>query len=386
MVASNTIGDPVTLTGGPLKGLLWLLAVGLPVSIVLLWSHVRGHRVVRTAQRLALVALAQSLAVLLTFVVVNDHYVFYASWDDLLGKAAPPPAILPAHSSGPLRAADGGRLLQYRYSGTASGLTDPVLVHLPPEYDEPAYARRDFPVVVFLAGWNGYPRSWISQLQMLGLFKRMEGQGTIKPFISVFPTVNVALPRDAECTDIPGSTRAFTWLDVDVRHLVLSTFRARPQASSWAAVGYSTGGYCAAKLAYLDPAHFHTAVSMSGYFNALKDNTTGDLWGHSQQVRDHNDLLWLARHGQHPAVDVLVFTTRQDVDSYASSVAFLHVATAPTRAFSLIAPKGAHNLKVLRLALPDILAWVSSHLSAPVAPTGDGHLQAVRSSGPVPSG
>ncbi|MHB1475334.1 MAG: hypothetical protein ACYCV4_17270, partial [Dermatophilaceae bacterium] len=42
--------------------------------------------------------------------------------------------------------------------------------------------------------------------------------GRMAPFVAVFAEINVALPVDTECTDYPGSTQAFTWLDQDVRN------------------------------------------------------------------------------------------------------------------------------------------------------------------------
>ena len=355
----------MSLTSPTLRWLLLLATVAVPVVAVTVWSRVRGPRTVRAGQRLALVAMAQAFAVLLTFVWVNDQYVFFASWDDLLGSPSTPPAIVAGSTQdGPLRAADGGRLLQFRdFRGPESGVEQPVLVHLPPEYDQPAYAHRAFPVVEFLAGWRGYPRSWVSQLLLFDDLAKLERAHHVQPFISVMPTVNVALPRDTECTDVPHSTKAFSWLADDVPALVSQHFRVLPRAASWGAVGYSTGGYCAAKLAYLRPQRFHVAVTASAYFNALKDDTTGDLWGGSRSVRDGNDLLWLTKHGLHPDADLLVFATRQDSSSYTSSKELLAISKAPTRTFSVIAEQGGHNLKVLRVALPEMVVWLSQHLS-----------------------
>ncbi|MCW2673012.1 MAG: hypothetical protein JWP14_1601 [Frankiales bacterium] len=359
----------MSLTGHALEWTLVCSTIGMPLLAVVLWSRVPGPRWLRAGQRLSLFALAQAVAVFLAFTLVNDQYVFFASWNDLLGRPTSAPAIVAGPTAGPLRGADGGRLLQFRdFRGPASGIADPVLVHLPPEYDQPAYSHRRFPVVEFLAGWHGYPRSWISQLLLLDDLARLEQARAVVPFISVFPTVNVALPRDTECTDVPGSTKAFTWLADDVPALVQQHFRVLPRAASWGAVGYSTGGYCAAKLVYLAPQRFRSAVVLSGYFDALKDGTTGDLWGGSKAVRDHNDLLWLTRHGKHPDANILVFTTKEDPSSFGPSKEFLGLSRPPTRTFSLVAEHGAHNLKVLRLALPEVLVWVSQHLSAPAAP------------------
>ena len=181
---------------------------------------------------------------------------------------------------------------------------------------------------------------------------------------------NVALPRDTECTDVPGSTQAFSWLAQDVPTLVSEHFRALMQPASWGAVGYSTGGYCAAKLALLRPQQFRVAAVLSGYFNALKDHTTGDLWGGSTDRRHDNDLLWLARHGVHPGAYVLAYTSRQDRDSYAATTQFLAAAKLPTRTYSLIAARGGHNYKGVVSAFPDVLIWVTQHLAGHHRPIG----------------
>jgi S-formylglutathione hydrolase FrmB len=353
----------VGLTSSALLWVLVLLTAALPLAVLRGWSAARGPRFARAGQRLVAVLLAQASAVALTFVAVNDHYVFYADWNDLLGRSSAPPTILPAAVHGAVRASDGGRFVELDAYGVRSGITAPVLVHLPPQYDDPAWSNRTFPVVEFLSGWNGYPRAWISQLGLMRDWTSLEADGRLEPMISVFPTVNVALPRDTECTDVPQSTQAFTWLDADVRSLIIDRFRARTTGSSWGAAGYSTGGYCAAKLALLDPGHFHAAAVLSGYFNALKDGTTGDLWGHSLTYRERNDLLYRTRHGLHPAVDILVVTSRQDPSSYETTAAFLRAVAPPTLAFKIVAPRGGHNLTLIKQSLPDTLAWLSAHLS-----------------------
>lgn len=43
-------------------------------------------------------------------------------------------------------------------------------------------------------------------------------------------------------------------------------------------MGYSTGGFCAVNLAIRHPDQFSAAVSLSGYFHAVTDNSTGDIY------------------------------------------------------------------------------------------------------------
>jgi hypothetical protein len=71
------------------------------------------------------------------------------------------------------------------------------------------------------------------------------------------------------------------------------------------------------------PQWYGSAVSLGGYFDAVRDSTTGDLWGGSPALRDANSPLWLVTHCPPPAVDLLVFASKQDNQSYASTKQFL---------------------------------------------------------------
>ena len=156
-----------------------------------------------------------------------------------------------------------------------------------------------------------------------------ERRGTLGPVIRVIPTLNVALPRDVECTDVHHGPRALTWLTTDVHALVMSTYRALPARQSWGVMGLSTGGYCAVKMLLARPSLYASAVvALAGYFEAIRDSTTGDLWGGSRVFRDLSSLYWLVTHRPVPRSDLLAFASRQDATSYPSLQRFLR---SPTR-------------------------------------------------------
>lgn len=348
------------LTSPGLELLVLAATLLSPLALLLLWNRLRGHRLVRATQRLSLIGLAQAMAVLLCLLAVNDQYGFYVSWNDLLGAAPAAPSIVSTTTV----ATNGSRVLDIRdFTGPASHVRAQVLVRLPPQYDQPAYATHRFPVVLFLNGWRGYPTAWERGLNAFTDLDRLGASGQVQPFVAVFPSVNIALPRDTECTDVPHGPKAESWLADDVPTLVRSRFRVLTDPHSWGTVGYSTGGYCAAKLSLLHPQTFGPAVVISGYFEALKDNDTGDLWGGSAAVRQRNDLTWMASHDVLPATDLLAFTSKQDQDSYSSTQTFLRTAGPPLRTYSQIAEKGGHNLKVMKQALPSMLVWLSAHLT-----------------------
>lgn len=377
------------LTSTPFLVLLALATLGLPACLLVLWGRLRGPQAVKAGTRLGLIAASQCAAVLLALVAVNDQYLFFTSWQDVLGAPPAPGTITAARSerlAGPLGAvyvsqvtthvqADGGQLLTEVMLGSHSHVTGRVLVHLPAGY---ATSGRAYPVIELLQGWHSGPATWINNLGLLGALATEQRLNALGPVIAVMPDINVAAPRDVECTNVPGGPQAETWLTSDVHDLVLGQFRALPSANSWSVMGFSTGGYCAAKLALRQPGWFHSAVVLSGYFDALKDHTTGDLWGGDRQRRNDNSPLWLITHRPTPTFDLLAFASRHDQDSYPSTAQFLSLPHGNVSVYSLIAAQGGHNFKALRAALPELLGWVGQRLSTSSGATAVASRQLAR--------
>lgn len=360
-----------------------LLALGavallLPAAALLVWPRVSGPAVLRAGQRVALVVASQLAAVAFAGALVNDQYAFYVSWHDLLGRPATGGRI-EAGNAGPDEpgrlaagrhgdaSGSGETRVEFMVHGAHSGLTEPVDVYLPPGYGDRAHRGLRYPVVEFLAGWHGGPEAWRRAMHLPGSLAREQHAGRVRPFIAVVPTTDVALPRDVECADLPHGVQAETWLTTDVRDFVQSTFRTAPTADSWGLVGYSTGAYCAAKFVIHHPSWYRAAVLMDGYYMAIHDSTTGDLWGSDLALKRANDPVWLLRHGARPQVDLLAFTSKQDSESYPPTLRLLHAAQWPTRTFELVEPTGGHNLRSLSLALPQMLDWLSERLLPPGA-------------------
>ncbi len=129
-------------------------------------------------------------------------------------------------------------------------------------------------------------------------------------------------------------------------------------------MGFSTGAYCAAKMAMLYPGQFSAAVGMSGIYAAIKDHTTGNLYGGSHGYRDENDLQWRLRNLPAPPVSMLVASSAGE-DNLPGSLAFLHLIHPPMQGYSLILPRGGHNYSTWRRELPQILRWLSRRLTPP---------------------
>jgi S-formylglutathione hydrolase FrmB len=372
----------VGLTGSGFIGLLFVLAVMSAAATVWCWPRFAGQGMVPVLSRLGLLAMTQVVTLLAVLVWVNAHYDFYAGWDDLLGvnagaarlkhvqasvgSVAAPVADVPVKRLSPTgKGADPGRdgaLEELRFRGPNTALSADTFVRLPPQYFQPAFAGRRFPVVIVLTGYPGNPSALVHAMHFPALVRKGELSGKVQPAIFLMMRPTVAPPRDTECTDIPGGPQVETFFSEDVEAVMASHYRVASGRGGWGIMGDSTGGYCAAKMALRHPDRFAAAASLSGYFHALKDLTTGDLYGGSKAVRNENDLLWRAQHLPAPAVSLLVASCRVGEKTFPEAQRFLSLVRAPTQAESLFLDSGGHNFRTFRRMMPTALEWISARL------------------------
>jgi enterochelin esterase-like enzyme len=390
----------VGLTSGSLIGLLFIVTAALVAGTVWMWPQRAGSRLRTLATRAGLLLsshLALALAVLVT---LNAHFLFFSSWDELIGtggdggvESAGEP-LKPAGGKQPVTLAGNGTVTSsgggavgpalasmvtgrkitnphpelngdiehVTVHGAISGIKADAYVELPAQYFQKPYAKRRFPTTVMLTGYPGNPRALIRLLHFPSIVHTGEVSGKVQPMIYVLMRPTVAPPRDTECTDIPGGPQVETFFGTDLPRAISAAFRANPNRNGWAMMGDSTGGYCAAKIAMRHSDRFSTAVSLSGYFHALKDITTGDLYGGSPAIRNENDLLWRAQHLPPPPINILVTSCKVGERTYPQAQAFLALARPPMRADSLLLDSGGHNYQTFARMLPGALGWLSSHL------------------------
>ena len=386
------------LLGTPLLVVLIVIALAAPVGVVVAWSRVRGPRPVRIASRLAMVLTAQLAALAVGLVALNDYGQFFTSWSELFGTgpaasvvsqqhfgAVPPPApvgarVLHARAPGAARVAvtsatlpngarptswssrsewpTRGALVQMNVSGPTTGLVEPGMVYLPPAYFT---GDRAMPLVEVMTGYPGSTLLLVDRMHYPSYLLSAMKAGT-QPMALVLLRPSVTYPRDTECTDVPHGPQAFSYFANDVPSVVASTFGLKP--TSYGAIGDSTGAMCAVKLAVVDPQRFTAAVSLSGYFHAIRDITTGNLYGGSTQVRNLNDIMWRLRHLPLPPVSVLVATslTEHGSDGYKSAEKLLALVRAPMSADEIVLNRGGHNFETWTQEIPPALRWLSTRL------------------------
>ncbi len=392
------------LTGNWLLGVVAAVAVGAIALTARIWPSLARQRTAHVLGRIGLVLLCQVTTIALGLTAINDELTLMASWSDLVGSTARHQvwspvadrtaeavadepititgasagtsfgtALLPLPVARALAEADvdppppDGAVLRIQIRGEYTGITStPAYVYLPPQYFQPAYAHAAFPVTLVFAGYPNDPLDLMRLLHVPGIAARLTASRLVHPMVYVMVNPSVALPRDTECTDVPAGPQVATFFGRDVPLALQRTFRVQVGRSGWATLGYSTGAYCATKIAMLYPHQLAAAVALSGYFTALRDLTTGNLYGGSLGYRNDNDLDWRLTHLPAPPVSVLAASTAHGEQTLPATLRFLRLIRPPMRGYSLILRQGGHNYFTWRRMLPQSLQWLSQRLSPPV--------------------
>lgn len=375
----------VGLTSGGLLGFLILAAAGLGAGVIGWWPRLAGPGAATLLARVATFAAAQFVLFTVLLVAINDYFLFYASWSDLLGTNNQPVHIQnnheaaarpPAQTRPPARQATtlgrktatdpvrDGRIEQIQVQGARTGLTTSAYVFLPPQYFQQRFAGRRFPVVYDFTGFPGLPKQLITRLHVPGTAAREMNAGLVQPMVIVMmrPTPSSQMPRDTECTDVPSGPQVLSFYAQDVPDAITSTYRVTDDYRGWGVMGDSTGGYCAVKLAMTASTRFAAAVSMAGYFYPRQDWTTGDLYGRSKPVKQDNSLIWRLQHLPAPPVSVLVTTSPDGERDFGEARKFLELARPPMNSAQIMVPGGGHNPHTWRRVLPSAIEWLGQHL------------------------
>lgn len=352
--------SPVLLSG------VVVLTVVLPLGLVIAWRRFpRG--LVGGALRFLVVVLCQALAVTGVGLAANSSFGFYNSWSDLLGGSG---ATSQGVSVNGLVPSDGsqGKIVTMTVDQTGSGTAKAgppltVLAWVPPQYDQLQFARTRFPVTMMLPGQPGTPAGVIKQFRFVQAATAAIADHSVKPFVAVFPPLMVAPPRDTECTDVPGGPQAETWLSHDVRDAAIKNLRVSTDPQQWSTMGWSTGGFCAAKLLLRHPTLFHAAVGFGAYYDSETDKTTGSLFGNSQRRRNENSPLWLVQHRRRSTTNLLIVVSKADKSSYngkfyADSRTMIAATAGMAGVSTILLPVGGHNYRVYAPTVPQALAWL----------------------------
>ncbi len=375
-------------TGVPLLVLLILLIIALPITAFWVWSRLRP-RVWAVLACALLVVATQLSTVGAIAVIANRSGQYYTAWSQLaeIVTGGQPTQGIPSVNTSSQNGTDpqaagslthqsvgsfstkdewatSGRLESVTMQGANSGLTSHAFVYLPPEYFQQAFAHTRFPAAEAISGYPGNDRNLVQLFKYPSVLRAEVAAGRARPMVLVMMRPSLNYRRDFECTDVPDGPLPLTFFAQDVPRAMSRRYRV--PATGWGVLGDSTGGYCAAKLAMNYPDTFHAAVSLSGYYTALQDNTTGDLWGGSPEIRNLNDLGWRLAHRPAPATSLLVTISKQEKSDlgYDNTRHFMSLAKAPMQVDSIVTPTGGHDLANWTRLIPRTLDWLSGKLPA----------------------
>ncbi|MFB7505972.1 alpha/beta hydrolase [Streptomyces broussonetiae] len=349
----------MSLTGTPFLVLLIAATVLCVAGTMVLWSRMRGPQSLRWLLRLVMIGLCQLTAIAVVATWINNGYGLYASWDDLLGRDNGTVAMPgPPADRAKFTHSDTGMLDTY-FRGQHSQLSGQVIVWTPPEYGQPQYRHTRFPVVLLLHGVPGSPASWLEHGGMPGDFERLMKEGTSHPFILVMPVVDPG-GVDTDCTDQPNRKVA-TWMARDVPELISHKFRTLPGPKGWGVMGFSTGGFCAARLPLAYPKVFGAGAALD------PDPLTGDTSVITDPAsRERTSPTYMVKHAT-ASVSLFLATSAEDrlspphyIEQFAKAAANTKVRTQ-----TMVLPNGGHNYNTWTRLYPPAFSFLSHHTSAP---------------------
>ncbi|MFD0383213.1 alpha/beta hydrolase [Streptomyces stramineus] len=279
------------LTSRSLLYTVVLVAVLCVVLTVWLWPRMAGRGVLPVLGRLGAILVTQLTILSSLLLAVNSANSFYGTWGELVGKYDRAPGrITPVTGGGGAGTVDAGQgglvrpagtegqggmnfpkgpkekvgaVESVRLVGRRSGVVEPALVYLPPQYFQEQYKRHRFPVIVAISGYPGGVDSLSKHLQVPKTASDLLAEKKMQPTVIVMLRPTIQPPRDTECVDVPDGPQAQTYFTHDVPEALRSAYRVGHQASAWAALGYSSGGTCALELALRQPKVYPVAAALS---------------------------------------------------------------------------------------------------------------------------
>ncbi|MEZ0494148.1 alpha/beta hydrolase [Kineococcus sp. TBRC 1896] len=251
-------------------------------------------------------------------------------------------------------------VLETTLHGAASGVTMKVWVWTPPQYDDPAYAHQDFPVLFLYPGGDGATyNNWTDRsYSAQEVVDSASRDGSVLPFVFVMPEMQVSKNVDTECTDLPGQPKVGTFLDTDVPAMVQHDFRVLPPGKGWGTAGASSGAYCAAAIALREPGEYGAVVSIAGYFDMETelphwDTATLAQYPTALAPTFAGTLAWLLVAGTASPEDV------------AQAKRFSGLVRPPSTAQVFLQDGGKHLTTSFKAAMPEVFAFFSEHLDGP---------------------
>jgi enterochelin esterase-like enzyme len=372
----------MALTGTPFLVLLVILTLAAFFSAAA-WPPRAGRPVRGFMVRLLTQVGVSAITLALVGVVLNNQNGWYSGWRDLFASgstsvqtaqggasenkalaAKPTGPGLDVHvpSKLPPLPAPGQRVQTFTFTGRQSGLVGHVMVSLPRGYEDPANADKTYPVIEAFHGYPGTPEVWMQGVNLVPSIDALSDQHLISDAIVVAPQIEFPPGADTECVDGgKGQPQVETWLSADVPDNIASTLRVRKDRASWATLGFSSGGWCAAMAAMLHPDVFGAGVVLGGYASPAFGKIYQPFRAGDPAAKRY-DLVALAQSSP-PPVALWLQTSKADVLSYTGSAALLKAARPPLAIQSRVEVNAGHRIAVWAGVVPEALTWLGATIT-----------------------
>jgi S-formylglutathione hydrolase FrmB len=215
-----------------------------------------------------------------------------------------------------------------------------------------------------LAGSPGQPADWTRGGGADQAADRFAASHRGVAPILVFADQNGSVLGDTECVDEPQG-RAETYLAVDVRQHVISTYGASPDPARWGVAGLSEGGTCALTLTLRHPDLFHALGDFSGGLAPTlggRAETLKRLFGGSTQAQQAYDPLTVLAHRGSAGLAAWFEAGADDVRPRAAARTLAAAAVAAGIDTHLGTDRGGHGFAFWAAAFNDALPWLAAHL------------------------
>ncbi|AZQ70435.1 alpha/beta hydrolase-fold protein [Streptomyces abikoensis] len=361
--------------------LLTLVVIAVAVTALVLWLWPRAAKKgpLAFASRLGMLVLVQLCVLSVLLVAANNEFGFYSTWKELLGQNSRKQAVRAGSGNGkrpPALTVKGqepvglgpkekaGQVDRIEINGPVTGLSMDGFAYLPPQYFQKGHEKDTFPVIVSITGQPGQSINLITKAKVPQAASKAVMAGQMKPTIVLMLRPSVVADRDTNCTDVPGGPQALTFFNQDVPVAVNDVYRVDNTRGGWGAVGNSTGGYCALKMAMTNPYRYGAAAGLSTDLFAREDRDTGDLYAGNKQIKNESDLTWRLEHMPPPPVSLLLAASEKGEEKYyAQMQKFAGKAKPPTKVEKLVREEGGHNFVTWREEYPVVFRWLDKELA-----------------------
>jgi enterochelin esterase-like enzyme len=381
-----------SLIGLPFVCLLGVCVLAVPALAAWSWDRPR----LRWPRRVVLVVVSQAVVLAFGLAWINRTQDFYGSWSELRGHEAPPvlgTGVQTTHLGAGASQADyqtldpsasaaaggawnrelladwrtqgsrGSLVVSFALTGPRTHYVLPASVYLPAGYFSAANRNRRYPVVELFPGYPGGPQTWLNDLSVRTYLDSAIAEGRLPPTIAVMVFNDPDGNKDSECVNAVDGAQAATYLAEDVPTAISHLLRVLPGRQSWAAVGYSTGGYCALHLALAYPQRYGAAVSLSGYLAPDLGAATGDVFRGNRVLAEHDNVAWVLTHERAPNLPLLLGAGSADLPAMAAIHRLVPLLAASMPVTTAIVPGGGHNGDVWTALEPAVWNWLGHHLA-----------------------